>query len=814
MGEPLEVLESTYRVLDETKLDSQPSSFYPVQGRNDEESSPSKPLQIIEQTFKTINPKISEVSEVDKVSSRVGISKFHAPEFRSDQLSAALDLSKNSQKRLFRNPQPSLVPLSQFLSENTRFTPTSSSVASLIRPSASSNRKNDQSILKRYEHQPLQSSAGPEQSQNHQKHRFQNPQHSLIPVSQFVTNAPRVTPASSVASIIQSSALAMSNKHHNDREFVSYNVGQTSSARNTQPTSQIFSSSTAPSSTTPIFTSVSSQIQSNLENQQQSTFDPSKNWIKMSDSIPLHTNKDKKVTRKVIRYTGPLKDFPTNLEKFAIPNSNYKTYIYALPIRKASRKPPLTSLSNPSSKPQDPSQSDKLPFIPHQIVNPSINPAKPTVSIADKIKTGLLEGIDDESVKEMKETSKEPLYVSGLPSPVSIQDIPIVSHLAEKPDGPVIVRKPVTRKNILDDSLNKNERIKYIIYSDKSSKDDGNIHPTEEIKFDTENNNNSEELSYYDLLNKNIYSLLEHIHENIPMEDSDVSGNQAQLSSTSANVDKVVNFIETHEKEFTNGQKFPAGAIDDVSQMIVQFINERHALMKNQQGTGKHPSEDPSSVDFSMDDKNYDYHYVYYDEFGNEYLPEYVNLPGKNKIVSPSDEFTKAFLAKHTSKLSSMLTSILQSSNSEDGETETTEASANDETDTTTQIVDVHSNSPFNESISEALKASRIPSHSFRTNPKFNKNSVTSLIDSQRPSLETSAPLSERIKVSRRPINRASVSENKNKENSKSSELEGIIRDVSAVQTLPEVSPVMLTLLVCTFKNITCTDARVQHLRR
>ena len=76
-------------------------------------------------------------------------------------------------------------------------------------------------------------------------------------------------------------------------------------------------------------------------------------------------------------------------------------------------------------------------------------------------------------------------------------------------------------------------------------------------------------------------------------------------------------------------------------QMIVQFINERHEMLQKSQGTGRSSNEDVTFTDLDADDKNYDYHYVYYDEFGNEYLPEYVNLYDKNKVVSPSVEFTK-----------------------------------------------------------------------------------------------------------------------------------------------------------------------------
>ncbi|KAF2359415.1 hypothetical protein FHG87_009825 [Trinorchestia longiramus] len=195
-------------------------------------------------------------------------------------------------------------------------------------------------------------------------------------------------------------------------------------------------------------------------------------------------------------------------------------------------------------------------------------------------------------------------------------------------------------------------------------------------------------ITYYEKLKHDIYDILNQLQENQHLEAHKLSNKdqfeteEDELPSITSKPTLNFNYGEEQEtpkidiervltimrnfKARTSAEEVPESTLHDIAESIIKYINEKEKqssikLSYEAEDKSHHKYRPTYGAPPLMSDRfEYDYQYVYYDDLGNEYLPEDSNLYDKNKIISPSDEFTQAFLAKHTSKLSAMLTEVLQ----------------------------------------------------------------------------------------------------------------------------------------------------------
>lgn len=270
----------------------------------------------------------------------------------------------------------------------------------------------------------------------------------------------------------------------------------------------------------------------------------------------------------------------------------------------------------------------------------------------------------------------------------------VIIENRKQPIDPVTVRDKISmRSDSISNYFLRKPSIQSIINSDETKYDNENRDEINAIEI-AEEMTSEGIISYYEKLKHDIYEILNEVQKNQNPDTNNIPQNKYPTFSdlmkmeypnheveprpAEVDIDEVIDIIRNFRKH-GSGNDIPESTLYDSASMILRYINDRDSpvledIIPTQiittAGTVsvETPKYDrPSYIeevsphsDFNFQDENYDYTYVYYDEMGNEYIPKASEKLTEHKVKSPSNEFTREFLSKHTSRLSDMLTKVLR----------------------------------------------------------------------------------------------------------------------------------------------------------
>ena len=278
--------------------------------------------------------------------------------------------------------------------------------------------------------------------------------------------------------------------------------------------------------------------------------------------------------------------------------------------------------------------------------------------------------VDTETGESVQEKSKHNADVNG-DGKVKVQN--------SSPKR-VIYRQPLISQGV--NAINNNNQRKHPIgYSNKERKYKNNDYQpngnyNENEKEDAELDYEGI-MSYYQTLKGDIYEILHEVQRN-QVNAADNSVNEVHQKTPQIDLGEVIEILRNFRRH-GKGHSVSESTLYNIARMILRYINDRdtpeyaspssaatdaitaeqtgHFKEKNEMSPNLPSVDNLNNSEYEPFDEDYEYYYTYYDETGQEFTPT-----EKHKIVSPSNEFTKEFLSKHTSRLSSMLTSVLKTS--------------------------------------------------------------------------------------------------------------------------------------------------------